>query len=111
MCSPYDTLLNNKSPSIVVCNLHNFLSCAALWTSFQHEKETLVKQMNDAEIKMAMFTTAKAISVQQAEEKCQRYKVGHFIPLIKQSYCSKDYLMFIETVKLTLVLVMAADAR
>ncbi|XP_028460256.1 nesprin-1 isoform X2 [Perca flavescens] len=49
-------------------------SCAALWTSFQHEKETLVEQMNDAEGKMAMFTTAKAISIQQAEEKCQRYK-------------------------------------
>ncbi|XP_074471039.1 nesprin-1-like isoform X4 [Sebastes fasciatus] len=49
-------------------------SCAALWTSFQHEKETLVEQMNDAEGKMAMFTTAKAVSIQQAEEKCQRYK-------------------------------------
>ncbi|XP_027140369.1 nesprin-1 isoform X4 [Larimichthys crocea] len=48
-------------------------SCAALWTSFQHEKETLVEQMNDAERKMAMYTTAKAISIQQAEEKCQRY--------------------------------------
>ncbi|XP_049914520.1 nesprin-1 [Epinephelus moara] len=49
-------------------------SCAALWTSFQHEKEMLVEQMNDAEGKMAMFTTAKAVSIQQAEEKCQRYK-------------------------------------
>ncbi|XP_031731325.1 nesprin-1 isoform X8 [Anarrhichthys ocellatus] len=49
-------------------------SCTALWTSFQHEKETLVEQMNDAEGKMAMFTTAKAVSIQQAEEKCQRYK-------------------------------------
>ncbi|KAK1888724.1 Nesprin-1, partial [Dissostichus eleginoides] len=49
-------------------------SCEALWASFQHEKETLVEQMNDAESKLAMFTTAKAVSIQQAEEKCQRYK-------------------------------------
>ncbi|XP_067337447.1 nesprin-1 isoform X16 [Channa argus] len=48
--------------------------CAALWSSFQHEKENLVEQMNDIESKMAMFTTAKAISIQQAEDKCQRYK-------------------------------------
>lgn len=40
--------------------------------------------MNDAETKMAMFTTAKAISIQQAEDKCQRYKVGHYRRLIKQ---------------------------
>ncbi|CAJ1078482.1 nesprin-1 [Xyrichtys novacula] len=49
-------------------------SCAALWTSFQHEKETLVKQMNDTETKISMFSTAKAISVHQAKEKCQRYE-------------------------------------
>ncbi|XP_033998692.1 nesprin-1 isoform X2 [Trematomus bernacchii] len=49
-------------------------SCEALWASFQHEKETLVEQMNDAESKLAVFTTAKAVSIQQAEEKCQRYK-------------------------------------
>uniref|UniRef100_A0A3B4YE87 Spectrin repeat containing nuclear envelope protein 1 n=1 Tax=Seriola lalandi dorsalis TaxID=1841481 RepID=A0A3B4YE87_SERLL len=48
--------------------------CIALWSSFTHERETLVEQMNDAESKMAMFTTAKATSVQQAEDKCQRYK-------------------------------------
>ncbi|XP_039981881.1 nesprin-1-like isoform X4 [Xiphias gladius] len=48
--------------------------CAALRSSFQHERETLVEQMNDAESKMAMFTTAKATSIQQAEDKCQRYK-------------------------------------
>lgn len=60
---------------MAVCNLYNFLSCTALWASFQHEKEMLVEQMNDAEGKMAMFTTAKAMSIHQAEEKCQRYKV------------------------------------
>ena len=89
MCSPYDAYFNNfnnKSPS-VVCDLYFFLSCAALWTSFQHEKETLVEQMNDAETKMAMFTTAKAVSIHQAEEKCQRYKVGHFLTLRKQRHC------------------------
>lgn len=37
----------------------------------------LIEQMNDAEGKMTMFTSAKAVSIQQAEEKCQRYKVGH----------------------------------
>lgn len=51
--------------------------CAELWSSFQHEKETLVEQMNDLESKMSMFATAKATSLQQAEEKSQRYKVGH----------------------------------
>lgn len=76
---------------ILIINLtgfHNFISCAALWTSFQHEKETLVEQMNDAERKMAMYTTAKAISIQQAEEKCQRYMVRHCLTLIKQKYYS-----------------------
>ncbi|XP_071335456.1 nesprin-1 isoform X2 [Trachinotus anak] len=48
--------------------------CTVLWSSFTHERETLVEQMNDAESKMAMFTTAKATSIQQAEDKCQRYK-------------------------------------
>lgn len=63
-------------------NLFHLRSCAALWTSFQHEKETLVEQMNDEEGKMSMFTTAKAISLQQAEEKCQRYKVGNKLTII-----------------------------
>uniref|UniRef100_A0A3P8TBY5 Spectrin repeat containing nuclear envelope protein 1 n=1 Tax=Amphiprion percula TaxID=161767 RepID=A0A3P8TBY5_AMPPE len=49
--------------------------CTALWSSFQHEKETLVEQMNDSENKVAMFTTAKAISIHQAEDKCQRYRL------------------------------------
>ncbi|XP_029965559.1 nesprin-1 isoform X1 [Salarias fasciatus] len=48
--------------------------CARLWSTFQKEKESLVEQMNDSESKMAMFTTAKAGSLRQAEEKCQRYK-------------------------------------
>ncbi|XP_063352154.1 nesprin-1 isoform X7 [Pelmatolapia mariae] len=48
--------------------------CAALWSSFQREKETVVEQMNDSEGRMAMFTTAKAVSAHQAEDKCQRYK-------------------------------------
>lgn len=53
------------------------LRCAALWHSFQHEKETVVEQMNESENKMATFTTAKALSAHQAEDKCRRYKVGH----------------------------------
>lgn len=59
----------------MVSIIYFFLSCATLWAPFQQEKKTLVEQMNDAESKMAMFTSAKAISIQQAEEKCQRYKV------------------------------------
>lgn len=77
MHSPYDVYFNYKCSSIVVCILFCFLlSCAALWTSFQNEKETLVEQMYDAESKMAMVTTAKAVGIQHAEEKCHRYKVG-----------------------------------
>ncbi|CAB1447010.1 unnamed protein product, partial [Pleuronectes platessa] len=48
--------------------------CAVLWSSLQHERESLVAQMNDAESKMALFTTAKATSSQQAEDKCRRNK-------------------------------------
>ncbi|XP_028253699.1 nesprin-1 [Parambassis ranga] len=48
--------------------------CGVLWSSFQHEKEILVEQMNNLEKKMAMFTTAKAASVHEAEDKCQRYQ-------------------------------------
>ncbi|XP_068610253.1 nesprin-1 [Brachionichthys hirsutus] len=48
--------------------------CAALWTSLQQKKETLIEQMTNVEGEMAMFTTAKAVSVHQAEEKCQRHK-------------------------------------
>lgn len=51
------------------------LRCGVVWSSFQHEKETLVEQINDLEKKMAMFTTAKAASVHEAEDKCQRYQV------------------------------------
>ena len=66
----------------MVYNLFTFLRCEFLWTSFQHEKETVVEQMNDVESKMTMFSTAKAVSIQQAEEKCQRYKVGNSLTLI-----------------------------
>lgn len=79
MHCPYDVYFKNKYSSIVVFILFCFffLSCAALWTSFQNEKETLVEQMYDAESKMAMVTTAKAAGIQHAEQKCHRYKVGH----------------------------------
>lgn len=55
------------------------LRCDALWGSFQYEKEALVEHMNDLESDVALFTTAKAISVHKAEDKCQRYKVGIFV--------------------------------
>ncbi|XP_061127011.1 nesprin-1-like isoform X2 [Syngnathus typhle] len=48
--------------------------CAFLWASFQHERERLVEQMNDSENKAAAFATAKADSLQQAEDKCGKYK-------------------------------------
>ncbi|XP_061559702.1 nesprin-1 isoform X16 [Phycodurus eques] len=48
--------------------------CASLWASFQHERERLVEQMNDTASKMAAFATAKADSLQQAEDKCDKYK-------------------------------------
>lgn len=52
------------------------LSCATLWTSFQDKKERLVDQLLDIESKMAEVTTAKAVGLQHAEEKYQRYKVS-----------------------------------
>ncbi|XP_077366762.1 nesprin-1 isoform X9 [Festucalex cinctus] len=48
--------------------------CGPLWATFQHERERLVEQMNDTESKMAAFATAKADSLQQAEDKCDKYK-------------------------------------
>lgn len=52
------------------------LSCATLWTAFQHKKERLVDQMVDIESKMAAVTTAKAVGLQHADEKVQRCKVS-----------------------------------
>ncbi|XP_057678025.1 nesprin-1 isoform X5 [Corythoichthys intestinalis] len=49
--------------------------CASLWACFQQERERLVEQMNGTESKMAVFTTAKAHSLQQAEDKCEKYKL------------------------------------
>lgn len=89
MCSPCDEYFKNKLSSIVVCMLFFCLSYAALWTSFQHEKGTLVEQMYDAESKMAMVTTAKAVGIQHAEEKCHRYKVGYCLTLINHRECRK----------------------
>ncbi|XP_061667964.1 nesprin-1 isoform X8 [Syngnathoides biaculeatus] len=48
--------------------------CASLWASFQHERARLVEQMNDTQSKMAAFATAKADSLRQAEDKCDKYK-------------------------------------
>lgn len=64
--------------SALVCDKCVYLRCGTLWSSFQNEKKTLVEQITDLETRMAMFTTAKAISVHEAEEKCQRHKVGQW---------------------------------
>lgn len=74
-----------------------FLRCGALWNSFQYEKEALVEHMNDLESDMALFTTAKAISVHKAEDKCQRYKVGIFIEralIVSRNYKSTTCFFF-----------------
>ncbi|XP_053736179.1 nesprin-1 isoform X10 [Synchiropus splendidus] len=49
-------------------------SCAARWTSFQQVKETLNAQMTNFENKLAMFHSSRALSLQQAVEKYERYK-------------------------------------
>ncbi|MED6283585.1 hypothetical protein CHARACLAT_010424, partial [Characodon lateralis] len=46
--------------------------CGTLWSSFQHAKEMLVKQMDALESELSTFTTAKALSIHQAEDKCRR---------------------------------------
>ncbi|KAM4529485.1 nesprin-1 isoform 3-T3 [Fundulus diaphanus] len=46
--------------------------CCALWSSFHHAKQMLVEQMDDLESKMSKFTTAKALGLQEAEDKCRR---------------------------------------
>lgn len=39
----------------------------------------LVEQMDDLESKTSQFTTAKALSVHEAEDKCRRQEVGNDI--------------------------------
>ncbi|XP_061756512.1 nesprin-1-like isoform X2 [Nerophis ophidion] len=48
--------------------------CVSLWASIQRDRDRLVEQMNDVESKMAAFSTAKAESLEQAKDKCEKYK-------------------------------------
>ncbi|KAG7275374.1 hypothetical protein CRUP_007930, partial [Coryphaenoides rupestris] len=49
-------------------------SCVSLWSSFQQERETLIGRMNTAENTMSSFSSARAASLQEAEDKFHSYK-------------------------------------
>lgn len=52
------------------------LSCVAQWRAYQEARQEVVGQMNEAELKLAEFSTAKASTWQEAEDKLQEHKVG-----------------------------------
>uniref|UniRef100_A0A3B3YSL6 KASH domain-containing protein n=1 Tax=Poecilia mexicana TaxID=48701 RepID=A0A3B3YSL6_9TELE len=70
-----------------------FPRCDASWSSFQHSKAMLVEQMDDLESKTSEFTTAKALSIHEAEDKCRRQEIDMLeVPLsaLKESAAELD---------------------
>uniref|UniRef100_A0A1A8H4I9 Spectrin repeat containing, nuclear envelope 1b n=1 Tax=Nothobranchius korthausae TaxID=1143690 RepID=A0A1A8H4I9_9TELE len=51
------------------CHQDVLQSCVAQWKSFQEARQTVIELMNEAEKKLTEFSTAKAATNQEAEEK------------------------------------------
>ncbi|KAI5615121.1 nesprin-1 isoform X2 [Silurus asotus] len=51
------------------CHQETLSSCLTQWTSFHKDREELINELNDVERKLAVFTTAKSSSLQEAEDK------------------------------------------
>lgn len=51
------------------------LSCVAQWKSFQEARQTVIELMNEAEKKLTEFSTAKAATSQEAEDKLGSHRV------------------------------------
>lgn len=53
----------------------SLFSCVAQWTAYQDARQTVIELMNEAEQKLTEFSTAKAATAQEAEEKLRSHKV------------------------------------
>lgn len=51
------------------------LSCVAQWKSYQEARQTVIELMNEAEKKLTEFSTAKAATSQEAEDKLCSHRV------------------------------------
>ncbi|XP_029114386.1 nesprin-1 isoform X5 [Scleropages formosus] len=49
-------------------------SCVAQWKSFQEARQTVIELMNEAEKQLTQFSTAKAATCQEAEDKLKSHK-------------------------------------
>ncbi len=52
-----------------------FDSCVAQWKSYQEARQTVIELMNEAEKKLTEFSTAKAATGQEAEDKLCSHRV------------------------------------
>lgn len=55
--------------------LYAVVSCVEQWKSYQEARQTVIDLMNEAEKKLTEFSTAKAATIQEAEEKLKSHKV------------------------------------
>lgn len=51
-------------------------SCVAQWNQYQESRQTVIDLMNEAEKQLTDFSTAKAGTNQEAEEKLRSHKVS-----------------------------------
>lgn len=58
-----------------------FVRSITQWKSFQDETDEVIRQMNEVEKRMTEFTTAKANSEQEAEDKLCLYQVCDYAVL------------------------------
>ncbi|KTF84425.1 hypothetical protein cypCar_00008835, partial [Cyprinus carpio] len=56
------------------CHQDILNSCVAQWNSYQEARQTVIELMNEAEKKLTEFSTAKAATNQEAEEKLRSHK-------------------------------------
>ncbi|KAG1946578.1 nesprin-1 [Pimephales promelas] len=56
------------------CHQDILNSCVAQWNSYQEARQTAIELMNEAEKKLTEFSTAKAATGQEAEEKLRSHK-------------------------------------
>lgn len=70
----YGHFVNNGISSSNVF-LFVFLSCVAQWKSYQEARQTVIELMNEAEKKLTEFSTAKAATSQEAEDKLCSHRV------------------------------------
>ncbi|XP_073726049.1 nesprin-1 isoform X5 [Misgurnus anguillicaudatus] len=56
------------------CHQDVLNSCVAQWNTYQEARQTVIELMNEAEKKLTEFSTAKAATNQEAEEKLRSHK-------------------------------------